>query len=84
MQKKLYKIIEDLIIYNNTETFLFGSKSDFDELCREVVTRLKQKYPHIRRVYVRAEHPKISEDYRAYLAERKTTLTKQLCFVGVV
>ncbi len=67
LKEKLYEIIEDLIIHNNVDTFLFGSKSDFDKLSLAVVTELKNKYPHIRRVYVRAEYPEINEDYRACL-----------------
>ena len=46
---------------------MFGSKSRFDELCLAIVTELKEKYPHVKRVYVRAEYPVIDEDYLAYL-----------------
>ena len=31
-------------------TFLFGSKSEFDDICHQVVTELKQLYPNIKRV----------------------------------
>lgn len=50
-------------------TFLFGSKSQFDNLCHTIVTELKEKYPHIKRVYVRAEIPYIDDSYRKYLLE---------------
>ncbi len=63
----LYRTIERLIIEKNVDTFLFGSKSRFDSLCLEIVTILKEKYPHIKRIYVRAEFPYISEVYRSYL-----------------
>lgn len=66
LKSKLYAIIENLIV-DGVEIFLFGSKSDFDNLCHEVVTELKQRYPHIQRVYVRAEHPEINIDYKKYL-----------------
>ena len=33
---------------------MFGSKSRFDELCLEVVTKIKEKYPNVKRIYVRA------------------------------
>lgn len=69
LKERLYKIIEDLIIYKDVDTFLFGSKSDFDKLCLAVVTELKDKYPHIRRVYVRAEFQYINDDYKAYLLQ---------------
>ena len=51
----------------NVDTFLFGSKSEFDRLCLELVTKLKEKYPHVKRIYVRAEFPFINDDYRTYL-----------------
>lgn len=63
----LYRTIERLINEKNVDTFLFGSKSRFDSLCLEIVTILKEKYPHIKRVYVRAEFPYISDIYKSYL-----------------
>lgn len=69
LRERLYKIIEDLIIYEYVDTFLFGSKSDFDKLCLAVVTKLKDKYPHIRRIYVRAEFQYIDDNYKAYLLQ---------------
>ena len=70
IRSNLYNAIKELIIYNKVETFLVGSKSDFDDLCREVVGELRQKYPHIKRVYVRAEYPYISESYKEHLLRR--------------
>lgn len=69
LRERLYKIIEELIINNNVNTFLFGSRSDFDSLCREVVSELKSKYPYIYRIYIRAEYPYISDDYEKYLLQ---------------
>lgn len=66
---RLKEIVEDLIAEKKVDTFLFGSKSQFDKLCLAFVTDLKRKYPHIRRIYVRAEFPYIYEDYTAYLLE---------------
>ena len=65
----LTDIIEDLIINKKINTFLFGSKSQFDDLCYDVVTEIKKKYPHIKRIFVRAEYPYIDESYEAYLLE---------------
>jgi hypothetical protein len=31
------------------------------------VTELKEKYPHVKRIYVRAEYPIIDEAYKTYL-----------------
>ncbi|MBE6727595.1 MAG: DUF1273 domain-containing protein [Ruminococcaceae bacterium] len=67
LKSKLNEIIEKLITNENVDTFLFGSKSRFNSLCLELVTKIKEKYPHIKRIYVRAEYPYISEDYKKYL-----------------
>lgn len=70
LTNKLYSIVEMLITEKNVDMFLFGSRSDFNSLCYAVVTRLKGKYPYIKRVYVRAEFPYINDDYKDYLLER--------------
>ena len=69
LKSKLMEIIEKLIVDEKVDTFLFGSKSRFNSLCLELVTELKEKYPHIKRIYVRAEYPYISEHYKNYLLE---------------
>ena len=69
LKSKLSGIIEKLIVEERIDTFLFGSKSRFNSLCYETVTRIKEKYPHIKRIYVRAEYPYISEHYKNYLLE---------------
>ena len=69
LKTHLIKIIEKLVTNENVDTFLFGSKSRFNSLCLEAVTEMKEKYPHIKRIYVRAEYPYISEQYKNYLLE---------------
>ena len=69
LKEKLVEIIENMIVKENIDTFLFGSKSRFNSLCLELVTEIKEKYPHIKRIYVRAEYPYISERYKNYLLE---------------
>ncbi len=69
LRTKLYEIIEKLIVDENIDTFLFGSKSDFNSLCHELVTKIKEKHPHIKRVYVRAEYPFVDDNYIKYLLE---------------
>ena len=69
LKVELHKTIEDLIVNENVNTFLFGSKSRFNDLCLEIVSRIKEKYPHIKRIYVRAEFPVISDNYKNYLLE---------------
>lgn len=67
LKAKITEEIERLITEKKVDTFLFGSKSQFDALYLKLVTFLKEKYPHIKRVYVRAEFPVISDTYKAYL-----------------
>lgn len=69
LKEKLRGVVEMLITKENVDTFLFGSKSRFNDLCLACVTSLKAQYPHVKRVYVRAEYPDIKEDYRAYLLQ---------------
>ena len=59
-----------LITEKEVDTFYFGGKSEFDDLCHKIVTDLKEKYPYIKRIYVRAEFPFIDESYKKYLLER--------------
>ncbi len=70
LRTQLSQVIEDLITYEMADTFLFGSKSGFNTLCYGLVTELKEKHPHIKRIYVRAEFPIISDNYRKYLLEK--------------
>jgi len=67
LRAKITEAVERLITDENVDTFLFGSKSEFDRLCLELVTKLKEKYPHVKRIYVRAEFPFINDDYLNYL-----------------
>ena len=69
LKTKLIEIIKKLIVDENVDTFLFGSKSRFNSLCLDTVTKIKEKYPHIKRVYVRAEYPDIDEQYTNYILE---------------
>ncbi len=67
LKAKVLMIIENLIVYEKVDKFLFGSRSNFNDLCYKAVTAAKAKYPYIKRVYVRAEYPQISEDYKNYI-----------------
>ena len=67
IKDKLYSVIEKLITENGVDTFLFGSKSQFNSLSYSVVSELKNKYKFIKRIYVRAEYPYIDDSYMNYL-----------------
>ena len=84
MVSNLTDIIENLIVEEKIDTFLFGSKSEFNTLCLEVVAMLKKKYPYIKRIYVRAEFPYIDNNYKEYLLEfyEDTYYPKQILNAG--
>ena len=63
LRQKLTDIITSLTGKEKADTFLFGSKSEFNDLCYEVVTELKNKYPHIRRIEVRASNEYLPQMY---------------------
>ena len=67
--ERLAKTIESLITDSGVDTFYFGSKSEFDDLCHKVVTELKEKYPHIKRIYVRSSFQHIPDWYEDSLLE---------------
>lgn len=69
LRTKLHTIIEKLMIEENIDTFLFGSKSQFDDLCYQIISELKADYPYIKRIYVRAQCPYIDNNDRNYLLQ---------------
>ena len=70
LKDRVYETTENLILTDKVDTFLFGSKSEFNDLCLEIVTALKEKYPHIKRIYVRSAFPDISDRYEKYLLKQ--------------
>lgn len=44
------------LINEGADTFLFGSRSDFDSLCWEVVTKLQEQFPHLKRISYNTPH----------------------------
>ena len=67
LEKKVKDYIENLIVNENVRVFLFGSRSQFDDLCYCLVSNLKEKYSDIKRVYVRSQYEFIDESYEKYL-----------------
>ena len=47
--QRLRNKIAELIEQYGVKIFLFGSRSDFDELCHRIVTELRVKYPDLQR-----------------------------------
>ena len=56
LKERIRGTVERLIVEEKTDTFLFGSRSQFDELCHIVVTELKELYPYISRIAYLCKH----------------------------
>ena len=63
LRQKITDSVTALIEKKKADTFLFGSKSEFNDLCYEVVSELKDEYPHIRRIDVRATNEHLPQMY---------------------
>ncbi len=55
IKSQLKEIVANLIV-NGANTFLFGSRSDFDNLCWGVVAELQLQYPNLRKIKYNAPH----------------------------
>lgn len=67
LSDRMFNVIEQLITEKSVDTFLFGSKSKFDDFAHEVVSQLKEKHPHIKRIYVRSAYQHIPDWYEESL-----------------
>ncbi len=67
VEAQISKTVERLILSENADTFYFGNRGSFDRLCYRAVTRLRERYSNLRRIYVRAKFEYINEDYYKHL-----------------
>ena len=50
LKETIKNAIADLIIKENATFFLFGSRSQFDDLCHDIVSEFQKQYPNIVRI----------------------------------
>ncbi|MBO4962339.1 MAG: DUF1273 family protein [Clostridia bacterium] len=67
LELKIRKTIINLIEKEQVSEFLFGSKSEFTDFCYNIITDISNRYSNIKRIFIRAEHPIISNEYCNYL-----------------
>lgn len=60
LRENLRRIIINLIESGNTN-FLFGGRSEFNDLCYELITQMKHKYPNIKRIKYRTNYEQPDE-----------------------
>ena len=51
LRKRVTFLVERLIVEQGYAIFLFGGFGEFDELCYNIVSHLKEKYPKLQRIY---------------------------------
>ena len=56
LRKKIWETAENLIKNDGATYFLFGSRSEFDSICHDVVTKLQNYYPNIQRIAYTCRH----------------------------
>ena len=56
LRKNIYAYVEYLIVNEGVKRFLFGSRSEFGNLCNVIVAELKVKYPEIKRIAYPCRH----------------------------
>ena len=81
---RVERVVKSLIEDRGFDTFLFGSRSEFNDLCYEVVSSLKEQYPQIKRVYVRGEFQYIDDKYKEkyFLKYHEDSYLPNRCSVG--
>lgn len=67
LKNTLKSFFEDYILNKNYTTFLFGSSSEFDSLCYDIITELKEKYEHIKRIHYLSYDIELNESKFGYL-----------------
>ncbi len=78
LKRQLKSVITNLIENEKVEIFLFGSRSDFNPLCHDVVTELKIRYPQIKRLFYTCRSEMcILEKERTYWEEVYSYFKKQ-------
>lgn len=68
IQAKLQHILTELVEQGVTK-FIFGDHSQFDSLCYDTVTQLKEKHPEIQRIKYRKDYQEISDSVKKYFLE---------------
>ena len=70
-------IICRLIVDEGVKYFLFGSRSEFDDLCHRIVTDYQKEYPHIVRVaYTRRSEYAVKKDEKEKMEKSWSSLLK--------
>ena len=81
--EEIEKLLRDTIyslLWQGVNHFIFGDHSDFDSLCYELVTELKNEFPQIRRTHYRTDYPDADDYTMQFLLDG---YEDSICPVGV-
>lgn len=81
--EEIEKLVQDTIyslLWQGVNHFIFGDHSDFNSLCYEIVTELKDEFPHIRRTHYRTDYPDADDYTMQFLLDG---YEDSICPVGV-
>ena len=81
----LKSVIENLILKENVLEFYFGSNSQFNNICHNLLTELKEKYPKVIRKFFNCKSEYcVLKSERGKLEERASIiLNKDIKFLGM-
>lgn len=68
LKAELRRVLCDLT-EKGADTFIFGDHSEFNTLCYNEVTKLKNEYPQIRRIKFRKDYQDIDESKKKYFLD---------------
>lgn len=82
---KLKSIIENLILNENVLEFYFGSKSKFNDICHNLLTGLKEKYPKVIRKFFncKSEYCVLESEREKLEKSASFVLNKDIKFLGM-
>lgn len=60
------KAVLQTLIARGITKFIFGDHSEFNRLCYDAVTKLKEEFPQIERIHFRKDYPQIDDWAKPY------------------
>lgn len=79
LRERVKNILQNLI-ESGTKNFIFGDHSEFNSLCYELVTKLKEKHPEIKRIHFRKDYEDTDDYTMQFLI---TGFEESICPKGV-
>ena len=81
-KEHLYNLIKYLIINVGIRNFLFGSNSEFNDLCHQIVTSFKEIYPNIVRTnYPLSQNARVTPTGKLELEQTLKKLYKKIFYI---